>query len=307
MKELRMTENKLRHKTVAVAVLYDPVYGFLLWNNKRWGGYAFPMKHMEDGDDPVQTALQAVCDRDFPLDLSDASAGALEEAGWFGFSEGVKEDTYYDYHVAEVSPGQTLAPADLDPDLRFFTYDQLQAAANVTESTRAIATSLVDNQEVVVAVISRERDGQLEFLLVHKSDRGYFFPTIRRKTHGPLEDLAIQAVRFDTSYEGRVQASYCSEGPHQRPGTRYGASNRRYRFYLCQVTFPDVDLCQTGNALEQSLDALEAVKVTANQPFGERDYWSWFTTDEMKQRPDLSPDVAAVLQVAIACAEQRER
>jgi len=92
--------------TVAVAVVYDKQHGFLLWNNKRWKGYAFPMRHLEPGDSPEIAVLDALGDRDFPLSLPNATARYLECLGAFGYSEGVRVDTYYDYHVMEVDPGQ---------------------------------------------------------------------------------------------------------------------------------------------------------------------------------------------------------
>jgi hypothetical protein len=296
--------DELRHMTVAVAVVYDKQHGFLLWNNKRWGGYAFPMKHLEPADDLAQAALSAIDDRDFPLSLPKAAASPLECTGAFGRSDAVKEDTYYDYHVFEIDPGRRLEPAELDPDLRFFTYEQLQAAVNVTWSTRVIATSLVEFQEVVVAVICRNCGSGAEFLLVHNRNYGYFFPAVRRKTHSALEEMAVLAVRFDTSYEREITAKYCREVTNIHASTRFGPRQRQYRFYLCKVTCAGVDLCQPGNALQQSLLALQAAKVAAGQTLGERGYWSWFTVEEMKQRPDMSQDVAAVLPAVVECAEK---
>lgn len=295
----------LRHKTVAVAVLYDKQHGFLLWNNKRWGGYAFPMKHVDAGDDPVQAALNAIADRDFPLSLPSATARPLECTGAFGRSDAVKEDTYYDYHVIEIDPGEPLEPANLDPDLCFFSYDQLQAAINVTWSTRVIATSLVDSQEVVVAVISRDCGSGPEFLLVHNRHYGYFFPSVRRKTHGALEEMAIQAVRFDTAYQGEATSKFCREVSDIHASTRFGPRQRQYRFYLCLTTFPGVALCEPGNALEQSLNAFQAAKAAAGESFGGRGYWNWFTVDEIEQRSDMSPDLAVLLAEAVQCVEMR--
>jgi hypothetical protein len=295
---------QLRHKTVAVAVIYDPNHGFLLWNNPRWGGYAFPMRHLEPGDRPEQAALGAVAERDFPLSLPNAAARPLECLGAFGYSEGVRVDTYYDYHVIEVDPGQTLDPAALHPDVRFFTYDRLQAASIVTWSTRVIATSLVESQEVVVAVIWRRTAAGLEFLLVDKPGHGYFFPSIRRKTHGPLEAMADQAVRFDTAYVGTVVAEYEGDDVDVHDSTRFNARQRRYRYYVCAIQLPGVDLQQAGNPLAETLNDFEAAQQARGRTFGTRGYADWFAVAEMKQSPEMSTQVASVLPIAIAAIEK---
>lgn len=299
--------DELRHKTVAVAVIYDPNHGFLLWNNPRWGGYAFPMRHLEPGDRPEQAALDAVASQDFPLSLPHATARPLECLGAFGRSEGVHVDTYYDYHVIEIDPGQPLDPAALDPNVCFFPYHRIQAANMVTWPTRVIATSLVESQEVVIAVIWRRTARGLEFLLVHKRGHGYFFPSIRRKTHGPLEGMAEQAVRFDTGYDGPITAEYAGDDVDRHDSTRFHAGQRRYRYYVCAIQVPKVDLQLPNNPLAKSLNDFETAQRGRGLTFGARGYADWFTVDELKQSPEMSPQVASVLPVVIAAVEKGER
>lgn len=301
-----LMSEQLRHKTVAVAVIYDPNHGFLLWNNPRWGGYAFPMRHLEPGDQPEQAALAALADRDFPLSLPNATARPLECLGAFGRSEGVHVDTYYDYHVIEIEPGQTLDTASMDPNVRFLPYDCIQAANMVTWSTRVIATSLVESQEVVVSVIWRRSDRGLEFLLVKKTKNGYFFPSIRRKTHGPLEGMAEQAVRFDLEYQGLVTVEYAGDAVEVHDSTRFNAGKRRYRFYVCVIQLPEVDLRQPDNPLAETMNEFQAARLARGLTVGTRGYADWFTVDEMKQSPEMSPQVAPVLPVAIAAVGEGE-
>ncbi len=299
-----LMSEQLRHKTVAVAVIYDPNHGFLLWNNPRWGGYAFPMRHLEPGDQPEQAALDALADRDFPLSLPNATARPLECLGAFGYSEGVHVDTYYDYHVIEIDPGQPLDLVSMDPNVCFFPYDRIQAANMVTWSTRVIATSLVESQEVVIAVIWRRSPRGLEFLLVYKTGHGYFFPSIRRKTHGSLEAMAEQAVRFDIGYQGPVTAEYAGDAVEVHDSTRFNAEQRRYRYYVCAIQYPEVDLQQPDNPLAETLNKFQASRLASELTFGTRGYADWFTVDEMKQSPEMSPQVASVLPIAIAAVEK---
>ncbi len=296
---------QLRHKTVAVAVIHDPESGFLLWNNKRWNGYAFPMRHLEAGDDPAEAALQAIEDRDFPTSLPGASARPLECTGAFGYSQGAREETYYDYHVVQIHPREPLLPDSLHPDLRFFTYPDLQASSCVTWSTRVIATSLVEYQEVVVGLICRSTSAGAEFLLVYKPGHGYFFPAVRRKTHSSLEEMAGHAVFLDAAYAGDTGAKYLREVLDVHPSNRFGLNRRRYRFYLCLMDFPGLDLTQSGNALEQSLTALQSAKGDQGRKSGARGYWNWFTPDELRDQAEMSPQVAVLLNAVAEAGEKR--
>ena len=158
----------LRHKVVSVAVIYDPGQGFLLWNNPRWGGYSFPMKHVDPGDAPARAVLRAL--DDVPLTIPNPSAVPLEYIGWAGWSPTAREQTYYDYHVFEVDPGVPASSIVLHPDTRFLAYDSLKAAINVTDSTKFIAESLVERQDVAIAVVSRSDASAKEYLLVYKSN-----------------------------------------------------------------------------------------------------------------------------------------
>jgi ryanodine receptor 2 len=66
----------------------------------------------------------------------------------------------------------------------------------------------------------------------------------------------------------------------------------------------DVDLNEPGNALESALDALQADKAAQGQPFGGRGYWDWFSMEELRERPDMSQDVTALLPAVAEAADR---
>lgn len=298
-----MADQQLRHKTVAVAVIYDPQQGFLLWNNKRWGGYAFPMKEMEDIDDPVQAALQAVNEPDFPLKLIDASGTFVERTAELGDSESTKQKTKYRYYLVEIDPGTALDKTKLDPDLAFFHPKEMSNAVNVTWSTKRILESL-KHQEVAVALIWRRGGDERQFLLMQKQ-RGYFFPAVRITPETTTKDSAKSAIRLDTAYSESVNAECVAKVSHVHESKRFGLDERTYDYFICETTFLGVELSRPGNALEVSLNAFGAAQADAGRVVGKRGYWSWFTIDELKHGNDISPDVQVLLPTVITSVGNR--
>ncbi len=300
-------DTAVRHKTIAVAVVMDEQHRCLLWNNKRWGGYAFPMKHFDpltEGDaaeDPAMNAAwHAIDDQDFPLDLPGATMAPLVCTGLLADSAHVNEKTYYDYYVFEVRPSEPLDPNELDPDLCYFSWDELQEALNVTDTTKAIAEAVYGSQDVAVAVISRQGAQGREFLLVYKGAHyQYFFPCTRIKTDSKPEELARDALQSDTAYGGEVRTTLCGSTEDVHLSRRFGAG-RNYQYYLCRVELPDVDLNASENAFEKALS--ERAKAG---PAGAEGYYRWFTVDEMRSREDMSPSMKNLVLHAVHCAESK--
>ena len=76
----------MREKRVIVAIVQDDQGRFLVHFNPKWGGYAFPMKDVEDGADILgSVAIQAVED-DLGCSLPNAKAEELEYLGRVGRS-----------------------------------------------------------------------------------------------------------------------------------------------------------------------------------------------------------------------------
>lgn len=295
----------LRHKTVAVGVIYDQERKeFLLFHNPKWDKFAFCMKKPTSGLDPAEVALVAL-DEDSHVGFPDASARPLATVGAVGVSGSVGEETYYDYHVFEVRPGA----ADGAPDpgqARYYTYNQLQAAEEVSWSTKEIARSLVEFQEASVAVITRRIDGERHFLLVDNPSYGYFLPSARRKTQSPPEMMAENAARWDLAYEGEIRARWCKEVSDIHVSTRFGNNQREFRFHLCPTHFPGVDLAADGNPVQTAVDAFGDARREAGQALGSRGYWGWFAEADLSTDPEVSKTLDAIVKDVVHCADQME-
>ena len=75
--------SELRHKTVAVAIMYDQSSRcFLLWHNPRWHGYAFPMKSFDvtSGKSAEQAALDACGEWDIPFPIAETWSSRASRA-----------------------------------------------------------------------------------------------------------------------------------------------------------------------------------------------------------------------------------
>ena len=247
----------MREKRVIVAVVQDTQGRFLVHFNPKWGGYAFPMKDLDDGGDILgSVAIQAV-ENDLGCRLANARAEELEYLGRVGRSGTTSDETQYEYWVYAVDPGE---PLDLMATSRwnenppmFLDYAQLTSRTDLTWSSTDIVRAFVENQEAVLAVIPRPGDKETEFLLVWNNNyNGYFFPTQRVKTEVKPEQAAKAIIRSDLDYRGPATAVWRGEVPDIHFSNRF-LRDRPFRFHVCEVQLPEIDLHQPRNPLEQAL------------------------------------------------------
>jgi hypothetical protein len=95
------------------------------------------------------------------------------------------------------------------------------------------------------------------------------------------EATSRTVVRADLGYRGEVNIRSCGEVPDVHYSKRFGRE-RAFRFHVCQVAFPDIDMSQAGNLLERGLQA-------------RCQQWHWLTAVQLRQPPvTVSPTLEAV-------------
>lgn len=247
----------MRTVQAIVAIIQDSQGRFLVTFNAKWGGYAFPMMAVpESGDILGSRAIEAV-EHDLGVRLPHATATELDYLSHYGVSQRTNEETLYEYWLYNVEPQQALdllaAPTWNNNPPLFLTYDELTTRTDLTWSTPALAQEFIENQEAVLAVVTRAGAHEPEFLLVENTNYGgYFFPTQRVKTEIKPDRVAIRTVRSDLGYRGPVSAKVVGESTDVHFSNRFHRE-RKYRFHVCDVQLPEVDLHQPGNVLEQAL------------------------------------------------------
>jgi 8-oxo-dGTP pyrophosphatase MutT (NUDIX family) len=221
-------------------------------------GYAFPMIAIpENGPILGSLAINAV-ESDLACPLPRAAASELDYLGRFGVSQSTGEQTLYEYWLFSVEPNQTLdllaTPTWNNNPPMFLTYDELTNRTDLTWSTVAIAREFVETQDAVLAVVTRAGENETEFLVVeNKIYDGYFFPTQRVKSEVKPDRIALTTVRSDLGYRGPALVTWRGEVQDCHFSTRFH-HDRLYRFHICDIQLPDVDLHQPGNVLEQALE-----------------------------------------------------
>ncbi|MDB5387951.1 MAG: hypothetical protein JWM11_3597 [Planctomycetaceae bacterium] len=247
----------MRHKNVVVAIVQDASQKFLVVYNEKWHGYAFPMQDFApDGMPTGRIAIEAV-EKDLGCQLPYAKAEELEFLGTFGHSVATDAETWYDYWVFSVDPCQTLdltkSPTVVNNPPQFFTADELRNRTGLTWSTPRIAQELLDKQDAVVSVVTRPGKAETEYLVIENSNYGgYFFPVTRLKNELKPHQIAEKLVRTDLGYRAEVHAEWRAEVLDIHFSSRY-QQDRLYRFQVCSVELPQIDLMQPYNPLELAL------------------------------------------------------
>jgi hypothetical protein len=289
--------------TVAVGLIYYPDTGFFISYNKNWEQFALPMKNPEDGEDYAQAALRAVAD-DCPVPLPEAAARPLEYVPAVGRSARTREETIYGYHVFEVDPQLDLREEDLGERAKFLTYEQLvdeEQRGLVSWSSKDVTQSMLEFQQVTVAVVVRSAGHGPEFLLVRKSPySGFFFPAARNTTDANPLEVARKAIRWDTAYDGPIEPGRFEETSDFHFSTRY-SNARVFRFYVTVVSLPRLDLFDPANRLAASLNAYSAALQGAGQLPAGTDYWGWFGIPALEAGTNMSPTIQPLLRVLPRC------
>ena len=219
--------------------------------------YALPMIDVPT-DSPIlgSLAIQAL-EKDLGRPLLKATAAPFDYLAHSGKSKRTGEDTLYEYWSFTVEPGETLNVSSASTQTRppiFVSYDELIVRQDVTWSTVSIAKDFVDNQEVALAMVTRSGETEPEYLLVWNDNyHGYFFPAQRVKLEAKPDRVAAATVRADLNYRGPVESKWCGEVQDIHFSNRY-TRDRLFRFHICDVQLPEVDLHQPYNPIELAPD-----------------------------------------------------
>ena len=282
--------------TVAVAITHDKEGRFFVSYNDRWRAYTFPMHEPRPGEKLEDVAVQAFVDH-VPA-TSPHVVQPLAIVAAYGPSLGTGEPTYYRYHVYEVGLGQPLPLVDPAGAYHFLSLEDLLASPDVSWSAKEIAGALADpsfEQESAVAIVCRRVPGARQFLLVQNAGYGaFFFPAGRPRFEEPPEKAAQRAFRDDTDYVGPVEVARKAEAELRQFSQRYQV-HQNYRFQLCKVDVPGVDLRKSGNALEAAL---------SRYGIG----WYWFSEEQLANPAGngLTATVADLLPHVLAMAGECE-
>ncbi len=203
----------MREQKVVVAIIQDSQGRFLVTFNPKWGGYAFPMRAVSENTDmPGSSAIQAA-EHDLGCRLPSAAATELDYLGRFGVSQRTGEETLYEYWLFAVEPGQALdllaAPTWNNNPPMFLTHAELTTRTDLTWSTPPIAQEFVENQEVVLSVVTRGRTRKGVLGCLEQRLRRVFLPRTagedrseagpRGRWHPPLRSRLLWASKANLS------------------------------------------------------------------------------------------------------------
>jgi hypothetical protein len=276
----------LRRQPVVVAAVYEPKKGFFLTFNEKWGGYALPMRKRRVADpDEAFTAREALRDA-VGLRLPKAGARPLEYLEYVGNSARTGRRVHYSYQAFEVEPNEALPAGGFGCGYGYLDFEALLEADLVTWSTKAVVVELVLDQQVALAVVCREGHTGREFLMVRSASYGgYFFPASRFKTDTRPSWEAVEAVRRETGYAGRMKpgAALTVEDIHFSPRFQ---RHRRFVFHAVPVVLPGRVVAGAPCELDECLARTGAL-------------WRWVEEEELADPAahDLSPTVTAVRDV----------
>jgi len=292
----------MNERAVVSALVFDVSQRLLVIRNENWQGqFALPARQVEPDSESLAAAALAAVRADTGLPLPHATARPVAYVGLAGLSGRTGETTLYQHWAVEVDPGERLRlPADR---ARFLDYDSLRAADDVTWTSKEVAATVLAEQAVSLAVVTRMGREQTEYLVLW-NDRyeGYFFPAGRVTQEFRPDVVATGVVRAELGYAGEAVPDLRAEVPEFHFSPRWGRS-RPYRFHVVAVDLPGCDLHRPLAPLDRSLRAREAGRAppTPGAPTGWS--WRWLTADQLRNPPTgvaLSPTMAAVVPTVVA-------
>ena len=265
---------------VAVAIVFEPDWGFFLAYNPHWHGYTFPMRKRRMTDVSLaHGALEALREAT-DLPLRGATVHPLASLEIEEESRRTGTLTRYRYHIFQVDPAivlstevaphgfacqrgflkpQHIAPPAPDSSSAQTTAGARKASSGlpaalgadlVTWSSRRIVEELIGNQRVAVAAICRRGVEGTEFLMNRNANYGGYFPIAARCRSDASPNFEVrQAVPADTAYQRRIAVGEPVVVEERHFSPRFQCE-RHFVHSLFPVTLPGVDLGRSGNDLD---------------------------------------------------------
>lgn len=148
----------MREQKVVVAIIQDSQGRFLVTFNPKWGGYAFPMRAVSENTDmPGSSAIQAAeHDLGCRLPMLPPRNSITWAASAFRSGRVRKRSTNTGSSPSSQVRLDLLAvPTWNNNPPMFLTHAELTTRTDLTWSTPPIAQEFVENQEVVLSVVTR--------------------------------------------------------------------------------------------------------------------------------------------------------
>ena len=252
-------------KNVVGAVIEDDRQRVLLTWNDEWQGYSFPLNQIVDGETPrAKDAIAAVND-DLQTDLINARGSNLEFIVCAGVSPTSGRLTNYNVWLFQINLAedhkkfeQAIAKlADSPHPPIWIHYSEIKTRSDVTWSAIEFVKDFVDRENVVLSIVSRAGKHDTEVLLVwNENYQGYFFPAQRIKSASGCELVAESTIKHDLGYAGELASRLFGEVEHRHYSPRYDL-RRDFRYLLCEVRLPKVDLHFPHGVIEHFLNRRE--------------------------------------------------
>ena len=287
---------RYRESKVVVGLFRNQGGGYLIRYNRRWRGYVLPMTKLHTTDSTKESAAIRAVEEALGRTLENPQAEALAYFEFISDYSPSHDDwpakEFYVYEVRECRQnGESRVTEEangrIGDAVGFVDQDSLdpqRLRSLITESSRRVFHTLMHNQQVSVAVVSRN-EGREVLLIWHDGYQGFFFPAARRTSDLGPASLAEQALRREADYQPRqaLSAEFRDRVPDVHFSHRLN-QERTYAFDICQVVVPDLE--ELGAALDRT-----------GRP------WKWVNVDHLRNAQDLSPTVESLRLAVVAAAK----
>lgn len=248
-------------KAMVAAVVYShQTEGYLVGYNRRSNRYSLPMRRLPPTEPNDRVARHHICE--------DAAIQAVEKtlhrmlpddatATWVEYLEVERVSSRTGqlipctYHIVTVDPKTEIPVGHLGGESGLMTYRAILKSTLVGPSTQAILQKLLTDQHVALAVISRRRQHEREYLMTSASKGQFFFVARRQREFDTPQEALMTELRLTVGYHGPVEIHEVCSAPVRQRTAHLG--ERSYVFHVFRALFPGADLHCDTNPLTAAL------------------------------------------------------